>query len=227
MVKFVWAVELLTNHKRKHSLTIEHLSPLEERTIALAGIFQNCHQVQQLATSGQIDSFYLTNAVKAIINTDPQSTLDVFQGIPGIREGLQLIIQQLGSDNKKRDADLTRYSISVLFLANKLLKNQKMLSELSQGIEKARAQIEHFGIEHTNVYAGLGGLYTDTISKLNPRIMVSGEPTVLNNTDNANKIRTLLLSAIRAAVLWHQLGGSRWQLLFQRKKIVNIARNLE
>ena len=204
----------------------EQLSNLEQRTLALAGIFQNCHQVQQLANSGQIDRFYLNIAVKAIMNTEPDNTLEVFDGLPGIREGLQLIVQQLSGDSKKRSADLTRYSISVLFLAGKLLKNPAMLNELSQGIEKARAQIEHFGIDHANIYASLGGLYTDTISKLSPRIMVSGEPTVLNNTDNANKIRTLLLSAIRSAVLWHQLGGSRWQLLFQRKKIVNTARNL-
>lgn len=199
---------------------------MEERTIALAGIFQNCAQVQQLATTGNIDSYYLETAVKAILNTNPENTLDIFQGIPGIRNGLELVQQQLGSSDKKRETELTRYSISVLFLANKLLKNQNMLNELSDGIEKTRGQIEHFGVNHTNIYASLGGLYSDTISLLSPRIMVSGEPEILNNPDNANKIRSLLLSSIRAAVLWQQLGGSRWQLLFKRKQIVNIAKSL-
>lgn len=101
-----------------------------------------------------------------------------------------------------------------------------MLNKISEGIEKTQGQIEHFGSEHANIYASLGGLYSDTISQLNPRIMVSGEPNVLNNTDNANKIRTLLLSSIRSAVLWQQLGGSRWQLLFKRKKIIAIANDL-
>jgi len=199
---------------------------MQERTIALAGIFQNCSQVQQLASTGKIDPYYLDIAVKAILNTEPENTLDVFQGIPGIREGLNLVQQQLGSSDKKRDTDLTRYSISVLFLANKLLKNPEMLNKLSDGIEKARNQVEHFGLDHENIYASLGGLYSDTISQLNPRIMVSGEPEILNNSDNANKIRSLLLSSIRAAVLWQQLGGSRWQLLFKRKQIVNIAKTL-
>ena len=199
---------------------------MQERTIALAGIFQNCSQVQQLAGTGKIDPYYLDIAVKAILNTEPENTLDVFQGIPGIREGLNLVQQQLGSSDKQRDTDLTRYSISVLFLANKLLKNPAMLKKLSDGIEKARNQVEHFGLDHENIYASLGGLYSDTISQLNPRIMVSGEPEILNNSDNANKIRSLLLSSIRAAVLWQQLGGSRWQLLFKRKQIVNIAKTL-
>ncbi len=207
-------------------MSIEHLTPLEERTIALAGIFQNCSQVQQIANQGKVDPFYLDIAVKAIINTDPENTLEVFQGIANIREGLTIIQQQLSSDNKERDTELTRYTISVLFLANKLLKDQKMLKQMSDGIEKTHSQIEHFGSDHTNIYASLGGLYSETISKLNPRIMVSGEPNFLNNPDNANKIRTLLLSAIRSAVLWQQLGGNRWQLLFKRKKIVATARAL-
>jgi len=204
-------------------LTTENLTPMEERTIALAGIFQNCYQMQQLAQTGTIDSFYLDIAVKAIMNTNPENTLAIFQGVPGIREGLVVLKQQLGNADKSRDTDLTRYTISVLFLANKLLKDQKMLNKISEGIEKTRSQIEHFGFDHANIYASLGGLYSDTISQLNPRIMVSGEPNVLNNPDNANKIRTLLLSSIRSAVLWQQLGGSRWQLLFKRKKIVAFA----
>jgi high frequency lysogenization protein len=204
-------------------LTTEHLTPMEERTIALAGIFQNCYQMQQLASTGKIDPFYLDVAVRAIMNINPENTLAIFQGIASIREGLQIIKQQLGNMDKARDAELTRYTISVLFLASKLLKNKQMLNTLSEGIEKTRSQIEHFGIDHSNIYASLGGLYSDTISHLNPRIMVSGEPTVLNNPENANKIRTLLLCSIRSAVLWQQLGGSRWQLLFQRKKIIAIA----
>ncbi|MCU7834827.1 MAG: high frequency lysogenization protein HflD [gamma proteobacterium symbiont of Taylorina sp.] len=207
-------------------VTIEHLTKLEEQSIALAGIFQSCHQVQLLANSGQIDTFHLNIAVKAILNTEPENTLEIFQNIPNIHEGLELIQQQLGNTKKERDMELTRYSIGILFLATKLLKNTTMLQQLSEGIERAQGQIEHFGIDHANIYASLGGLYSDTISHLNPRIMVSGEPTILNNPDTANKVRALLLCAIRCAVLWLQLGGSRWQLLFKRKKIVSIAKDL-
>lgn len=207
-------------------MTTESLTPLEEQTIALAGIFQSCQQMQQLANTGKIDAYSLDVAVKAIINTDPENTLSVFQGIPGIREGLNLILSQLENSDNKRDTKITQYSISILILANKLLKDKNMLNKLSTGIEKAQNQIDHFSIDHLNIYAGLGGLYAETISELTPRIMVSGEPTILNNPDNANKIRTLLLCAIRSAVLWQQLGGNRWQLLLKRKKIVATAKSL-
>ena len=50
--------------------------------------------------------------------------------------------------------------------------------------------------------------------------MVNGEQNFVSNATNANKIRALLLAAIRSAVLWRQCGGTRWQMLFQRKAIL-------
>ena len=40
-------------------------------------------------------------------------------------------------------------------------------------------------------------------------------------SDNAAKIRALLLSGIRSARLWRQLGGHRWQLIFSRRKLLD------
>ena len=65
----------------------------------------------------------------------------------------------------------------------------------------------------------LGKLYQDTISKLPYRIQVQGKIELLRNDQIAMRIRALLLAGIRAAVLWHQLGGRRWHLIFYRKRI--------
>ena len=203
------------------------LTSFEERTLALAGIFQNCYAVQTLAQAGQIEQNILNTAVNSIFSTAPDNASEIFGDIAKLQKGFEIIRQQLDNQTKSKDNnDLTRYSISVLFLATKLLKDQEKLTKMAQGIEKAQLQSEHFGQEHANIYASLGGLYTDTISLLNPRIMVSGEPEYLNNPDNANRIRTLLLAAIRCAVLWKQLGGSRWQLIFKRKQIGLTAEKL-
>ncbi len=42
----------------------------------------------------------------------------------------------------------------------------------------------------------------------------------------ADIIRALLLAGIRAAFLWRQLGGRRWRLLLQRKKLLQASQNL-
>ena len=66
-------------------------------------------------------------------------------------------------------------------------------------------------------------LYTQTVSTLGPRILVNGEQGYLANTLIAAKVRCALFAGIRAGFLWRQLGGRRWQLLFQRRAIANAA----
>ena len=74
--------------------------------------------------------------------------------------------------------------------------------------------------------ACLAETYSETVSTLSPRIMVTGEPNLLNRPEIANRIRALLLAGMRAAVLWHQCGGGRLKLLFQARKTVEQARQL-
>ena len=76
---------------------------------------------------------------------------------------------------------------------------------------------------HPRLVEKLAELYTQTISTLTPRIMVNGEHGHLSNPAIAAKVRAALFAGIRSAFLWHQLGGSRWQLLFSRKKIAGEA----
>jgi high frequency lysogenization protein len=56
--------------------------------------------------------------------------------------------------------------------------------------------------------------------------MVSGESQHLSNPDQANKIRALLLAGMRSAVLWAQLGGSRWQILLWRRRLTQEAERI-
>ena len=86
--------------------------------------------------------------------------------------------------------------------------------------------MQHFGLVHDNVIAACGGLYQDTLSTFSQRIQVQGDMRHLQQPSNAAKIRALLLTGIRAARLWRQLGGHRWQLVFSRGKLLNELRPL-
>jgi high frequency lysogenization protein len=61
---------------------------------------------------------------------------------------------------------------------------------------------------------------------MEPRIMVHGSQGKLSNPLTVNKVRSALFAGIRAAFLWHQLGGRRWQLMLHRRSIQAIARRL-
>lgn len=199
---------------------------LTDKTLSLAAVFQSADLVKQIANTGQFDQHDATVLLKGIFDTNPSSAEAVFGSMDNLRTGLHLLVEQMSTENSKRDMDITRYVVAMLHLQGKLLKNSEMLNYLSKGIERAQLQLEHFDLLHDNVIANLAGLYSDTVSQLTPKIMVSGDGQYLGHSDNANKVRAILLGGIRAAVLWNQLGGSRWQILFKRKMFVNEARRI-
>jgi high frequency lysogenization protein len=75
--------------------------------------------------------------------------------------------------------------------------------------------------------ASLAETYTQTISTLRPRIMVSGDPVRLADAAVADQVRALLLGAMRSAVLWRQCGGTRLGLLFGRRRMAFTAREIQ
>ncbi len=96
-----------------------------------------------------------------------------------------------------------------------------MLQLIGTRMDQIQGQVEHFGIAHENVIAAFGGLYEDTLSTFRQRIQVHGDMRHLQQRDNAARIRALLLSGIRSARLWRQLGGHRWQLILSRRKLLD------
>jgi len=199
------------------------LSKYTDRTLALAGMYQACKLVQQVARHGHVDPDDLKVVLDTLFVTDPPDALAVYGSRSNLKSGLETVTRQL---EKNPDAELTRYLINILHLERKLTRKPKMLQALSEGIERTRRQMEHYPLPHRNIIASLAGIYSDTISTLTPRIIVSGEQGHLANPENASTVRALLLAAMRSAVLWEQCGGSRWQILLQRKRFIQEATTL-
>jgi high frequency lysogenization protein len=200
---------------------------LEDTTLALAGIFQSTYLVREIAQRGVTEPALFEVCIRSLFELDPPDTEAVYGGRAGLREGLRLVAAQLGGPGGKRDFETTKYVVSVLHLERKLAGNASMLQRLRDGIERVRTQVGYFAsYTHENVVAGIADLYVNTISTLTPRIIVSGSHGHLNHAGNANKVRALLLAAIRSAVLWRQNGGSRLQLLFRRRLIAQTADRL-
>lgn len=202
-----------------------------DRTIALAGIFQATRLVQDIANLGNADEQDMASCIKSLFQIDVDDAAGVFDGAQHLHTGLHTLIGQLGGQNQMdkdqaKDLYVTKYVAGVMVLEKRLSSNKDMLGDVASGISRAQDQVEHFTLLHDNVFAGLANTYSHTISHLKPRIMVQGEHVYISNPNNANRIRALLLAAIRATVLWRQCGGTRWQLLFQRRTIVNEAERL-
>ena len=196
-----------------------------DKAIALAGVFQAADLATQIAHRGMADSDAMEASIHSLFQIDADSVEAVFGGIAGVAVGLRVLHQQLaGTGGRKMET--TRYVISLLHLERKLKNNQAMLRTIRSGIENSNARLDHFPLLHSNILAGLASLYTETISTLKPRIMVQGDPLHLQNQDNIDKIRALLLAGIRAAMLWRQCGGGRLSILLGRKRLLGVSHEL-
>lgn len=219
-----------------------------EQAIALAGVFQAAALVDQIAKRGLIPQNSFEASLNSIFITDPKATEDVYGGARDLPFNLSMGLKGLVDLAEKNDQskDITRYALSMLHLENRLSKQPGMLDELSNGLDKIREKARYFEETadsdfsteapdtdsddsrycHPNVIAATAALYQDTISTFSFRIQVTGEPRHLQNNDNANKVRALLLAGIRAAILWKQVGGSRWQLLLFKSRVGKAANNI-
>lgn len=197
-----------------------------DRALALAAITQACQCVEQIANTGMSDADAMTTCINSIFIIDADRTEDIFNTGDHLHSGIRYCIDTFSSARKPDTMNVMQYSIGAVQLERSLAKHPELLQQISTGIERTRQQLEHFPVMHPNIMASLGGLYSETLSTIKPRIMVSGEQVYLTNPENTNRIRALLLAAVRAAVLWRQLGGSRLQLLLSRKRYLSELEKL-
>ncbi len=196
----------------------------EPQVIALAGVFQAAALVRATATSGSQDAAALEASIASILRVDVDDAAGAFGGLGNVRLGLEALVQQL--DRTPGDVAVSQIAVTVLRVERKLSGRPAMLQSLREGIEAIQRQVDHLGVTHTSVLARLSELYANTLSNLRPRVVVQGNPLYLQQPAQVERIRSTLLAGVRAAVLWRQLGGSQWQLLFKRSQIVMLARGM-
>ena len=188
--------------------------PTADQALALAGVFQAAELVAKLAAEGDIAEAQLSAAMVALLNQNPETTENIELGINSMREMI--------NDRSQGSTDVMRYVIGIMYLARRLTADSVRIKQVGEGIANAQRQADHFSATHDNVIANVAGLYTDTVSTLKGRIQVTGNPLYLQQPAIAQRIRCLLFSGIRSAFLWHQVGGKRSHLLWQRNRLLSV-----
>jgi high frequency lysogenization protein len=196
-----------------------------DRIIALGGIFQGAHMAREIARTGVCDAQAFRASREALFDFEPESVAAVFGGAKGVVDGLRTMIKQLDRPDQ-RDLEIARYVISLLNLADRLMRSDRSMQVLYDELSALVQKRGHFELGESTQNEQLAQIYQDSISALGPRIMIRGEPLHLQNPDNATRIRVALLAGIRAAVLWRQAGGKKWHLLLYRRAIASRAREL-
>jgi len=198
---------------------------MKDRVLALAGLLQAVDQVQRMANQGQAETRPLAACINSLFLFDAESTEEIFGGAGELEPGLRRLVAQL-QGGAGRDGSQTRIAMNLLHLERRFIREDATVQQVRKSLEDIGRQREHFGATHPTVLARLGELYAEQISPLGPRILVQGNPVYLGQPNVVAEVRATLLAALRAAVLWRQLGGSYWDFLLSRRGMVNAAHEL-
>lgn len=202
------------------------LNPLQQQTLALAGVAQAARLVDQVSKTGSYPIDFLEPSIHSLFTFDAVDVLAVYGGLPQIKLGLNNLAAMLGNRQEREHRDVTRYVFSLLYLERKFAAHPEMMSVVRTRLEHASFRAEHFAGHVNDICHSVSGIYQDTLSTLRFRIKVTGSAQHLQDENNADIIRALLLSGIRSAFLWRQLGGRRWKLVFQRRRMLQLAQEL-
>lgn len=196
-----------------------------DRTLALAGVFQAAVLTRALARQGSAPTAALDASVYSIFQLDAPDVPAVFGDVGGVAAGLRALAEHLARPRQDLRESMA-YAFALLQLERKLARDRQCLDELGRDLAALEQRQAEHRLPDATRYAALADIYQRHISSLSPRIMVKGEPLHLQNPDTAARIRTALLAGIRAARLWQQCGGRRWQLLFGRRRLIANAKSL-
>jgi high frequency lysogenization protein len=215
-----------TDSGSDHSPT---LSNWEYRVLAVGFTLQCAQQIDKLAREGSTDQATVAALQEPLFVLNPKSYSSVFPKPNLLVPGLTLIESFSRGGSLRSIQMIVQYAIGMLRLADGVLANPQLASQIRHGIEaidrSAPANANDTDIsEQTRAIATI---YKATLSKFPRPIQIQGSAAMLSNEDNAATIRSLLLAGVRAALFWRQLGGRRWQLFLYRKRLATTAAELK
>jgi high frequency lysogenization protein len=199
---------------------------MKDRTLALSGVFQATELVRQAAWHGTWSGYAATACLQSLFILEADSTGEIYGGAQRVKLGVETLLAILQGES--RYADSLRYAVGLLQVEKKFRRSAALQQTVGRRLEEiARVGEGLPQHERDDLQAGqVSALYTETISRLSPRIVVSGKPQYLKNQRTVDWVRTLLLAGLRSATLWHQLGGGRFELMFSRKALIREAQSL-
>ncbi|MBK6286552.1 MAG: high frequency lysogenization protein HflD [Gammaproteobacteria bacterium] len=199
---------------------------MRDQVIALAAVVEAARLVDLLARTGSAPAAELKALTESLFRFEWQSVAEVFGGIASLQPALATLEEMLRNFSSPAHGAILRYTIALLRLGRQLSRDRERLAAI-------RARLAHIGLESERLTTRdeelstrIAAIYQDTISTYRYRIQVSGSAAHLQTERVAERIRTLLLAGLRAAVLWRFIGGSRTATVLGRSRLLAACREL-
>jgi high frequency lysogenization protein len=228
----VWEERLLNN-------TESPFSNWEAQNITLAAVAQCSALVHDLAFTGKANEKYLMGSINPLFVLTPNFFSDVYPDVRDLTLGLSTLPKIITNNRTRKNSEIIRYSLGMFALRKSLMASSKMQAAVRAKLQpmipmlplddpRAAPPGEDLELlKQDRTFRQLSNIYRETISTLSFRIQVAGKAEHLKSENIANRIRALLFAGIRSALLWHQLNGRRWHLVFYRKRIQETSATIK
>lgn len=198
--------------------------PVTEKQIrALSGVAQAVELIDQLAESGRCLGPEYERMVAALLSLNPETDEEVLGEPKELNVGLELLQPFLEGRQHPRKS---RYLGQIIYLQRLMMRRPQVLEEITKGITDSNRQLEFYSLDSDTIALSLGELYQNTLSQLGFRIQIQGQHDFLSQQRIAARVRTLLFSGVRFALLWRQFGGHSRQLVFSKGAIRRLCLEL-
>ena len=201
-------------------------SQMEQQIIALAGVAQAARMVDQVAKTGSYPSAFFEASLRSLFAFDAPTVEAVFGNIQGVKLGLKCVFDMLTDAANEDNVAMGVYLRGLFKLESQFRKRVDLQEVVATRLGHVNFKAQHFSDDAVELSASISSIYQDTISNLPYRIKVKGSVQHLQETKNADLVRTLLMSGLRSAHLWQQLGGRQRHFVLRNRQMVNIAQSL-
>lgn len=189
-------------------------------TMSLAGVCLAAKLASDFARTGEANETDFRLLLETIVPKDHDSMMAVYGYNPEkLRTGLEELCHQLSDTDK----EVGHYFLRLIALEGKLKQSTEIKKAIADRLAYLPTQLNHYDITSEQICASLAGIYSEFISPLGGKIRIVGSVDHLSQPYVQDRIRACLLAGIRSAVLWRQMGGSKWQFLFARRKLLDTA----
>lgn len=199
---------------------------LREQVLALAGLCQAVSLVDSIARTGDAEPEPFEACLQSLFSFAAKTTAEAYGGADKLELGLRKLNDLLSGERSQSDRELIRYLIGATHLQKLLQKQPEVGAIIRSRLDHSATGMAINGKNIIELAPSVAAIYKDTISHFKFRLKVNGSAQQLENEHNADRIRALLMAAIRAAYLWRQQGGSRLHLLLKKHAIVRTVREI-
>lgn len=201
-------------------------SATRAQALTLAALVECATLVDELARTGDAPLQSVRALTGSLLRFEWQHVEDVYGGAATLHRGLRRLELVLALGSRDEQPQVLRYALALVHLGKRLARDPQRLATIRARLEQLGGSSGEFTDEFAELAPALAAIYEDTISHYSYRIKVIGNGDCLRDPAVIARIRALLLTGVRAAVLWRFVGGSLPGLLLRRGRLINACRAL-